>query len=105
LAILLPDDMQNYVIVFRVLMMAVAMPVAGPGMDLDVSAYYAAVDGKNGIPEITAAGVTDSAWENYVKPFTGISDRVPYQVALPQTRDNPFRYLCFHVLITRLRVH
>jgi hypothetical protein len=86
-------------------MMAVAMPVAGPGMDLDVSAYYAAVDGKNGIPEITAAGVTDSAWENYVKPFTGISNRVPYQVALPQMRDNPFRNLYLHIFFTRLRVY
>jgi hypothetical protein len=31
--------MQHYVIVFGVLMMAMAIPVAGPGMDLDISAY------------------------------------------------------------------
>jgi len=94
--------MQNYVIVFRVLMMAVAMPVAGLGMDLDVSAYYAAVDGKNGIFEITAAGVTDPARKNYVKPFAGISNRVPYQVVLPEARNNPF---CNLHVFTRLRVY
>jgi hypothetical protein len=53
-------------------------------MDLDISAYYAAVDGKNSIFEITAAGITDPARKNYVEPFAGIGDRVSYQVALPQ---------------------
>jgi hypothetical protein len=82
--------------------MAVAAPMAGPGMDLDTSAYYATVHGKNGIFEITAAGVADPARENYVKPLAGISDWVLYQVALPQARDKPFRNL--HILFTLLRV-
>jgi hypothetical protein len=93
--------MQNYVIVFRVLMMAVSIPVAGPGMDLDITAYYAAVHCKNGIFEIAAAGVTGPARKNYVEPFAGVSDRVSNQVTLPQARDKPFRNL--HVF-TRLRV-
>jgi hypothetical protein len=81
--------------------MAVAAPMAGPGMDLDISAYYATVHGKNGIFEITAAGVADPARENYVKPLAGISDRALYQVALPQARDKPF---CNLHVFTRLRV-
>lgn len=71
-------------------------------MDLDVSAYYTAVDGKNGIFEVTAAGVTDPARKNYVKPFAGISNRVPYQVVLPEARNNPF---CNLHVFTRLRVY
>jgi hypothetical protein len=47
-------------------MMAVAVPGAGPGMDLDITVYDAAVHRKNGIFEITAAGVADPARENYV---------------------------------------
>jgi hypothetical protein len=70
-------------------------------MNLDITVYYAAVHRKNSIFEITAAGVTDPARENYVEPFAVIGDRVSNQVALPQARDNPFRNL--HVF-TRLRV-
>jgi hypothetical protein len=86
-------------------MMTMALPLAGPAMDLDISAYYAAVDGKNGVFEITAAGVTDPSRENYIKPFAGISYRVPYQVALPQVGNKPFRYFYLHHIFTRLRVY
>jgi hypothetical protein len=82
-------------------MMAVAIPLIGPAMDLDIPAYYFAIHCKNGIFEITAAGVADPARENYIKPFAGVSDRVSNQVALPQARDKPFRNP--HVF-TRLRV-
>jgi len=76
--------MQDYIIVFRVLMMAVALPLAGFDMDLYVAAYYAAIQAKDGIFEITAAGVADPARKNYMKPLAGISHRVLYQMALPQ---------------------
>jgi hypothetical protein len=75
--------MQNYIIVFRIIMMAVAVPLAGFYMDLDISDYSFAVQSKNGIFEITAASVADPARENNMNPFAGVSDRVPYQVALP----------------------
>ena len=96
--------MQNYIIVFQVPVMAVAIPLAGLDVNLDVSAHYPAVGGKDGIFEVTAAGVTGPAWENYMKPFACIRDRVPYQVALPQAGNEPFRDLYLHILTTRLRV-
>jgi hypothetical protein len=85
--------MQNYIIVFRVLMMAVAVPLAGFDVDLDIPDYHAAVNTKNGIFEITAAGVADSARKNYLKPFASIGHGVSYQVALPQAGDEHFRNL------------
>jgi hypothetical protein len=76
--------MQNYIIVSQVPMMAVAVPLAGLDVNLDVSAHCPAVESEDGIFEIAAAGVTGPARENYMKPFTGIGDRVSYHVALPQ---------------------
>jgi hypothetical protein len=85
--------MQNYIIVFRVLMMSVGMPLAGFDVDLDIPGYHVAVNAKNGIFEITAAGVAGPARENYMKPFASIGHGVSYQVALPQAGDEPFRNL------------
>jgi hypothetical protein len=96
--------MQDYVIIFRVLMVAVALPLAGFDVDFDVAAYYPAVEAEDSIFEITAAVIAGSARENYMEPFAGIGHRVSYHMALPQTGDQPFRNLCIHILFTRLRV-
>jgi hypothetical protein len=83
-------------------MMAVAVPLAGFDVDLDIPGYHMAVNAKNGIFEITAAGVADPARKNYLKPFASIGHGVSYQVALPQAGNQPFRDL--HRLFTRSRV-
>ena len=83
-------DMKNYITVFRVLMMAVAIPLTGFNMDLDVSCYYLAVDSENSVSEITTTAIANSTWMDYLKLFTGISNQVGYQVALPNMRNQLF---------------
>jgi hypothetical protein len=84
LAVTLPDDVQDDIIIFRVLMMAVSLPLAGFDVNLDIPARDTAVDNKNSVFEIAAAPVADSARKDYMKRLTGIGHRVSHLAALPQ---------------------
>jgi len=68
-----PCDMQDYVIVFRVPVMTVALPVAGFEMDLDVACYPLTVDDKDSILKITAGDIAASARVNHSKLPTAVS--------------------------------
>jgi hypothetical protein len=84
-------------------MMAVALPLAGFNVDLDITGYRAAVEVKNSVFKITAALIADPPREDYMKGLTGIGYRIPYPATLPQAGNKPFCNFYFQ-FTTRLRV-
>ena len=97
-------DVQGYVIVFGVPVMAVALPLAGFDMYLDVADCCLAVDGEDSILKIAAGSVTDSARVDYVNLLAIVRSQFCNQLVLPDTGDELFCNLCFHLICTRLRV-
>ena len=70
--------------------MTVAIPLAGFNMNLDVTANHLAVEGENGIFEIAAPVVTDSARIYCLKWLTVIGDQTFCQLALPEAGNEFF---------------
>ena len=70
--------------------MTVAIPLAGSNMNFDVTADHLAVEGKNGIFEITATVVAGSAWVYCLKLLAFVGDQAVYQLALPEASDEFF---------------
>jgi hypothetical protein len=70
--------------------MTVAIPLARFDMDLDVPANHLAVEGKNGIFEITAPVVTDSARVYCLKSLAIIGNQIFYWLALPEAGNEFF---------------
>ena len=99
MAVPLPDHMQNDVVVFCVLMMAVVLPLAGFNVNLDVTADDAAVYPDDRVFEITAE-VAGPTRENYMEPFAGVSHRISHRTALPQARNQLFGNFYFQLLYT-----
>jgi hypothetical protein len=84
--------------------MAVALPLAGFDMYLDVSGCCLAVDGEDSILKIAAGGVTASARVDYVNLLTIVGSQFGNQIVVPDTGNQLFCNLCFHVVGKRLRV-
>jgi len=82
--------MEEYVVVFRVSMMTVAVPLAGSDMDLDVSRYHLAIDNKNGIPKVATTGGASSTRIHYLKSLPRVGDQIGHQLVLPDTGNNLF---------------
>jgi hypothetical protein len=99
-----PYDVQCYVIVSGVSVMAVALPLARVDMYLDVSGCCLAVDGEDSILKIAAGGVAASARVDYVNLLATVGSQFCNQLVLPDTGNQLFCNLCFHLICTRLRV-
>jgi len=78
-----PYDVQGYVIVFVVSVVTVALPLTGFYVHLDVSGYHLIADGEDSVLEVAAGSVTASAWMNYAKLFTVVSNQFGHQLVLP----------------------
>ena len=63
--------------------MTVAIPLARPNMNLDVTANHLAIEGKDGIFEITAPVMADSAWIYCLKSLAFVGDQAVCRLGLP----------------------
>ena len=70
--------MKSYVIVFRVLMMTMAIPLAGFNMNFDVSCYYDVINSEDNVSEVTTTPGVDSTGVYYLQSFAGISNQIGY---------------------------
>jgi hypothetical protein len=66
-------------------MMTMAIPLTGPDMNLDITCYCPAVDGKNSVPEVATGIIAHPSGEDYLNLRTGIGKQIRYHLPLPDT--------------------